>query len=168
MVKVQEVHDSPYMSSASSHSGSSDSLASSVSDDYIQKESLVDRLVALVDIVPPQTRHSISTRVSNFVGTVKTSGKVVGNVVWVLTTSALLIGLPLAFALEDEAKIVQQEKEMAAQQQGVQQVRLPTLFFLVSSADVTSSAQMVNPGASLYPQLDGSGQRKEGIVPPGF
>ena len=128
MVKVQEVHDSPYMSSASSHSGSSDSLASSISNDDIQKESLVDRLVALVDIVPPQTRHSISTRVSNFVGAVKTSGKAVGNVVWVLTTSALLIGLPLAFALEDEAKIVQQEKEMAAQQQGVQQVRLCTFF----------------------------------------
>ena len=130
MVKVQEVHDSPYTSSDSAHSGSSDSLASSISnDDEIQKESLVDRLVALVDIVPPQTRHSITTRVSNFVGAVKTSGKVVGNVVWVLTTSALLIGLPLAFALEDEAKIVQQEKEMAAQQQGVQQVRLYTFFF---------------------------------------
>lgn len=138
MVKVQEVHDSPYSSSASAHSGSSDSLASSISnDDEIQKESLVDRLVALVDIVPPQTRHSITTRVSNFVGAVKTSGKVVGNVVWVLTTSALLIGLPLAFALEDEAKIVQQEKEMAAQQQGVQQVRLHTFFFATFSADVS-------------------------------
>ncbi len=57
MVKVQEVHDSPYSSSASTHSGSSDSLASSISnDDQVQKESLVDRLVALVDIVPPQTR----------------------------------------------------------------------------------------------------------------
>jgi len=138
MVKVQEVHDSPYSSSASTHSRSSDSLASSISDDNeIQKESLVDRLVALVDIVPPQTRHSITTRVSNFVGAVKTGGKVVGNVVWVLTTSALLIGLPLALALEDEAKIVQQEKEMAAQQQGVQQVRLHS-FFSALSADVAS------------------------------
>jgi import receptor subunit TOM22 len=168
MVKVQEVHDSPYTSSDSAHSGSSDSLASSISDDdEIQKESLVDRLVALVDIVPPQTRHSITTRVSNFVGAVRTSGKIVGNVVWVITTSALLIGLPLAFALEDEAKIVQQEKEMAAQQQGVQQVRLYT-FFRPFSADVASAAQMVNPGTNLYPQLDASGQRKEGIVPPGF
>lgn len=129
MVKVQEVHDSPYTSSDSSDSSDTDSLASSISgDDEIQKESLVDRLVALIDIVPPQTRHSITTRVSNVVGAVKTGGKLVGNVVWVLTTSALLIGLPLAFALEDEAKIVQQEKEMAAQQQGVQQVRLHTFF----------------------------------------
>ena len=170
MVKVQEVHDSPYTSSDSAHSGSSDSLASSISnDDEIQKESLVDRLVALVDIVPPQTRHSITTRVSNFVGAVKTSGKVVGNVVWVLTTSALLIGLPLAFALEDEAKIVQQEKEMAAQQQGVQQVRLYTFFFWRHSPlTFPSAAQMVNPGTNLYPQLDPSNQRKEGIVPPGF
>ena len=130
MVKVHEVRDSPYMSSASSHSASSDSLPSSVDDDDLHRESLVDRLVALVDIVPPQTRHSIFTRVSSFVGTVKTGGKLVGNVVWVLTTSALLIGLPLAFALEDEAKIVHQEKEMAAQQQGVQQVRLHPFFCL--------------------------------------
>ena len=169
MVKVQEVHDSPYSSSASTHSGSSESLASSISDDdHVQKESLVDRLVALVDIVPPQTRHSITTRVSNFVGAVKTGGKVVGNVVWVITTSALLIGLPLAFALEDEAKIVQQEKEMAAQQQGVQQVRLHTFFSRHSPLTFSSAVQMVNPGTSLYPQLDPSNQRKEGIVPPGF
>jgi import receptor subunit TOM22 len=136
MVKVQEVHDSPYPSSASAHSGSTDSLTSSSSDGDVHKESFVDRFVALVDIVPPQTRHSISTRVSNIVGAVKTGGKAVGNIVWVLTTSALLIGLPLAFALEDEAKIVQQEKEMAAQQQGVQQVRLHT-FFSLRPADAT-------------------------------
>ena len=48
---------------------------------------------------------------------------VVGNLVWIVTTSALLVGLPLALSLEDEAKIVAQEKEMLAQQQGAQQVR---------------------------------------------
>ena len=55
----------------------------------------------------------------------KTSSKVVGNVVWIVTTSALLIGLPLALSLEDEAKVVQQEKELLAQQQGAQNVSVP-------------------------------------------
>lgn len=41
---------------------------------------------------------------------------------WIVTTSALLVGLPLALSLEDEAKIVAQEQEMLAQQQGAQQV----------------------------------------------
>jgi hypothetical protein len=43
--------------------------------------------------------------------------------VWIVTTSALLVGLPLALSLEDESKIVAQEKEQYAQQYGAQQVR---------------------------------------------
>lgn len=41
-----------------------------------------------------------------------------GNVVWVVTTSALLVGLPLALSLEDEAKIMAQEREMEGQRDG--------------------------------------------------
>jgi import receptor subunit TOM22 len=43
--------------------------------------------------------------------------------VWIVTTSALLVGLPLALAVEDEAKVVAQDQEILAQQQGAQQVR---------------------------------------------
>jgi mitochondrial import receptor subunit TOM22 len=123
MVKVKEVpEDSPYGSSDSEASGSSESLASVVTDIDVVNETLLDRIVALVDIVPPQTRHNISTKVSAVARTVQKTGKVVGNIVWVITTSALLVGLPLALVLEDEAKIAQQEKEIAAQQQGQQAV----------------------------------------------
>lgn len=45
-----------------------------------------------------------------------------GNVAWVIATSALLVGLPLVLVLEDESRVVQQEKEMLAQQQGAQAV----------------------------------------------
>lgn len=50
---------------------------------------------------------------------------------WVVTTSALLVGLPLALALEDEAKVVQQEKEMLEQQQGAQQVCYSIFYTLI-------------------------------------
>jgi len=109
-------------------------------------ESLYDRLVALKDIVPPSTRHTISSKVSSTASFFKKGGKILGNIVWVVTTSALLVGLPLALSLEDEAKIVAQEKEMLAQQQGAQQML---------------------GGSSLYPQ-PGSEQQPKGIVPPGF
>ena len=131
MVKVEEVLDadreksSPYASSSSSRTSSSlsvSSIASSEADDSLSSESLFDRLSALVDIVPPTTRHAISMRLSKTASLIKRGGKLAGNIVWVVTTSALLVGLPLALALEDEAKIVQQEKEIIAQQQG-QQVR---------------------------------------------
>ena len=133
MVKVEEVLDadreksSPYASSSSSRTSSSvsvSSIAYSEADDSLGSESLFDRLSALVDIVPPTTRHAISTRLSKTASFIKRGGRLAGNVVWIVTTSALLVGLPLALALEDEAKIVQQEREIMAQQQG-QQVRYP-------------------------------------------
>ena len=125
MVKVEIVeekeHDprSPYSSASSSRTSSSVSL-SSVGSELDGEESFYERIVALADIIAPSTRQSISSRFSRTTSAVKTTGKVVGNLVWIVTTSALLIGLPLALVLEVEAKIVQQEKEMLAQQQGAQ------------------------------------------------
>lgn len=131
MVKVEIVQDqdasvgqSPYASSASSHSSSSVSL-SSVESEFAGEETFYERITALKDIVPPSTRHSISSKLSATSSFFKRGSKILGNVVWIVTTSALLVGLPLALSLEDEAKIMAQEKEMMAQQQGQQQVQSP-------------------------------------------
>lgn len=129
MVKVEIVEEkdqqdagsSPYGSPSSSRTSSSASL-SSVSSELSHDETFYDRITALVDIVPPTTRHSISSRFSRATSFIKRGGKLAGNIVWIVTTSALLVGLPLALSLEDEAKIVAQEQEMLAQQQGAQQV----------------------------------------------
>lgn len=126
MVKVQIVDEkeetnSVYASSSSSRTNSTDSLDSTISEP--EAETFLDRVAALVDIVPPTTRYSISSKISKTFSTAKSVGKLAGNVIWVVTTSALLVGLPLALSLEDEAKIVAQEKEMLAQQAGAQQVR---------------------------------------------
>lgn len=130
MVKVEIIdekedggNNSPYASSSSSRTSSSESL-SSVSSELSADETLMDRIAALVDIVPPTTRHNISSRVAKTASVLKKTSKVVGNIVWIVTTSALLVALPLALSLEDEAKIVAQEKEMLEQQQGAQQVCL--------------------------------------------
>lgn len=128
MVKVEIVDEkdesnSVYASSSSSHTGSTDSLDSTISEP--EAETFFDRVAALVDIIPPTTRYSITSRASKTASAIKRAGKFTGNLVWIVTTSALLVGLPLALSLEDEAKIVQQEKEMLAQQQGAQQVRCP-------------------------------------------
>jgi len=141
MVKVEivdekdpEAHNSPYSSPASSRTSSSLSL-SSLDSDSPQDESLLDRIAALKDIVPPTTRHSLASKVSKTASLFKRTTKLAGNVIWVVTTSALLIGLPLALILEDEAKVVAQENEMLAQQQGAQQVRTCSFhsFFFLST-----------------------------------
>lgn len=135
MVKLEEIIDAdkersanhPYSnSSAASSSASLSSVASSaVSDavDDIEKESLLDRFAALVDIIPPSTRFRITNGIKKSANLLMGGGRFAGNAVWIVTTSALLVALPLALVLEDEAKIVQQEREIMAQQQG-QQVRL--------------------------------------------
>jgi len=151
MVKVEIVEErdpqaSPYISPASSRTSSSISLSSVESDSPVD-ESLLDRLAALKDIVPPTTRHSLASKVSKTASFVKRTTKFAGNVIWVVTTSALLIGLPLALILEDEAKVVAQENEMLAQQQGAQQVRTFLLHSFLLSPDLF---QMVS-GSSLYP-----------------
>ena len=128
MVKVEIVDEkdehtspnSPYASSSSSRTGSTDSLSSIESLDLNVDESVFDRVAALVDIVPPSTRHSIATKVSKTASVFKKTSKVVGNLVWIVTTSALLVVLPLALALEDDAKLAAQEREMLEQQQGAQ------------------------------------------------
>jgi import receptor subunit TOM22 len=131
MVKVEIVEEketgSPYASSSSSRTSSSVSL-SSVESDASVDESLFDRIVALKDIVPPTTRHSIYSRISKTASVFKRGSKLVGNVIWVLTTSTLLVGLPLALILEDESKAVAQEKEMLEQQQGAQQASSSVIF----------------------------------------
>jgi len=161
MVKVKEVpEDSPYGSSDSEASGSSESLASVATDIDVVNETLLDRIVALVDIVPPQTRHNISTKVSAVARTVQKTGKVVGNIVWVITTSALLVGLPLALVLEDEAKIAQQEKEIAAQQQGQQAVCV--VFCLSDMLRTTADLSHLSDAEPLgIPAFQGS--TKEGF-----
>ena len=166
MVKVEIVdeHNSPYASSAPSRTNSSDSLSSVASDASATDESLYARLSALVDIVPPTTRQSIASSLSKSTAFVRKTGRVVGNVVWIVTTSALLVGLPLALSLEDEAKIVQQEQEMLAQQQGAQQV-----FFSSPQSSLAFSAfssQMLSPGASYPPGQSQPAQKA--VVPPGF
>ncbi|KAG8907109.1 mitochondrial import receptor protein [Tulasnella sp. 403] len=155
MVKVEEIKEQtssnhPYANSDAS--SSTDSLASvstteSLDDDTANQESFFERVSALVDIVPPKTRKNISDRVSSTASFLSKSGKFVGNLVWIVTTSALLVGLPLALSLEDEAKILAQEREAEGQREG--------------------QAMLANP--AFYPQATPAGAAPQGgLVPPGF
>jgi import receptor subunit TOM22 len=136
---------SPHSKASPSSRTSSSVSLSSVDSDASVEESLFDRIIALKDIVPPTTRHSISSRISKTASMFKRGSKLVGNVIWVLTTSTLLVGLPLALILEDESKAVAQEKEMLEQQQGAQQMMAPSLYSQ-SSSDPSQPKALVPPG----------------------
>ncbi|CAD6910026.1 unnamed protein product [Tilletia controversa] len=84
-------------------------------DDDLSKETLFDRIAALKDIIPPQTRRSIANTVSTVSDVAWFGGRIIGVLGWVVTTSALVVALPLMLAVEDESRIMQQEREMPPQ-----------------------------------------------------
>ncbi|GAA5869389.1 hypothetical protein JCM1840_005456 [Sporobolomyces johnsonii] len=119
LVKVQEVHDDDAWSSASSDI---DDAASDVSDSDLQlahfdpsQETFSERFYALKDMIPPSTRAAVSDAAATTVGWTKWTASKVGSAAWIITTSALLVGLPLVLSIEGEAALVQQEKEFLAQ-----------------------------------------------------
>ncbi|KAF9907117.1 mitochondrial import receptor protein [Lobosporangium transversale] len=138
MVKLEEVSldhvEEEYTDSDSSSVYSSDDDEGDV--DNI--ESILDRVWALQDVIPPKTRKSIADKCSSVYDWGKYGAKFLGNSAWVLTTSALLLVLPLMIELEHEQGLIEIEK---MQQQSNQMLSQP------------SSQQKKQAG---------------GIVPPGF
>lgn len=77
----------------------------------------IHRIVALKDMVPAATRRKFSAGLSNTWEASKSVGLWGGKAAWVVTTSALLILVPFAMATTEEQAIMEQEKEMKAQEE---------------------------------------------------
>lgn len=162
MVRVQEVsEDVDAWSSASSDAGLDDNdsqLSQDEHDELVQldanydpsKETFAERIAALKDMVSPTTRQNIASAAAETTGWVKWSLFKAGNVAWIATTSALLVGLPLLLSIEGEAALVQQEKEYLAQPGAQNPYGVP--------------AAAPAPGAA--PPVGGAAP--QGLVPAGF
>lgn len=79
------------------------------------QETLAERIAALKDIIPPTTRLAISDTVDSIYGWTAWTAHKAGGAAWIVTTSALLVGLPLMLSIEGEAALVQQEKDYLGQ-----------------------------------------------------
>ncbi|KAI9472240.1 MAG: mitochondrial import receptor subunit Tom22-domain-containing protein [Benjaminiella poitrasii] len=149
MVKLEEVSADQYEEiEVSSEEDYSDFSDDDFDDD--EDESIVDRLVALKDIIPLKHRNRISNSVSTLTSWGKTGATFVGKSAWVITTSMFLLVLPLALEIEKEQALVAYEKE-AMQQQGTQ--------------------QMLNSGNIYGQALTGTGQQQQPqqqLKAPGF
>jgi len=86
-------------------------------------ETLADRFYALKDMLSPTTRNRLvqASSVATVYG--RKGLSFAGNSAWVIVTSAILLGLPLALAVEGETMFVQQERfekeQMSGQQVGL-------------------------------------------------
>jgi import receptor subunit TOM22 len=72
----------------------------------------------LRDIVPPQTRGYIANTVSTASNAVKTALSFSGKTLWVISSSALLLGIPWALAWAEEQQVLEMEKEMKMREMG--------------------------------------------------
>lgn len=128
MVLVEEVkeeiivdRESDYETESEFSDDDADSVVSE--DDFDPSaETFADRVAALKDIVPPETRKSLVQTAEKVKALGSAAYALSGNVAWWVCTSAILVALPLALASENEAMITQQERELQMQNAGQQQV----------------------------------------------
>ena len=73
-----------------------DSEVSDVDDDDALNESFLDRVSALKDIVPPTYRKQLSSISSTGYNWASRALTLSGKTLWVVSTSALLLGVPWA------------------------------------------------------------------------
>jgi import receptor subunit TOM22 len=84
---------------------------------------LYERLLALQDMIPASTRRSVSSKVSTASDWVKSGLLLGGKTLWVISTSALLLGVPWALAYSEEQMIVEQERAELMNQRAQSEVR---------------------------------------------
>ncbi|KAI1268380.1 mitochondrial outer membrane translocase complex, subunit Tom22 [Xylariaceae sp. FL1019] len=117
-----------------------DSEISEESDYDPVDETLFERISALRDIIPLQTRVTISNAATSTTNAVKSALSLSGKTLWVISSSALLIGIPYALAWNDEQQVMEMEKEMKMREMGGD-------LLTAGGNDGTSTAQQV--GAAL-------------------
>jgi len=85
--------------------------------DIDDDEEFLSRIIALKDIVPPETRARISNTASSLFSKSFSLLKTIGNSAWVLVTAASILALPVVLEIEREQSAIHQENQKAEQQQ---------------------------------------------------
>lgn len=133
MVKLTQVDDETATqfektapaAGAQNYSDSDSESDSDYEDDFdIENETLYDRIVALKDVVPPTQRTQIISAVDAAKSLTASAFSKGGSLLWGVTSSILLLGVPLSLAILAETQLQEMEKEMSLQQ-SAQEVLAP-------------------------------------------
>ncbi|KAF2710188.1 mitochondrial import translocase, subunit Tom22 [Pleomassaria siparia CBS 279.74] len=127
MVKLEEVIDEEFMRTQEGPvddddwDTDSDSDTSSIAS-TTPDETLYERILALQDIIPASARRSFNSKVSTASSWVKSGIVLGGKTLWVVSTSALLLGVPWALAYSEEQMVVEEERAQLQQMRAQQDV----------------------------------------------
>ncbi|PSK42975.1 hypothetical protein B9Z65_6929 [Elsinoe australis] len=132
MVKLEEVLDESFREEQAGprdeEDWDTDSDSDAVSDassTIDEDETLLDRLAALKDIVPPTARKNLASTFETASSFVKSGISIGGKTLWVVSTSVLLVGVPWALALAEEQQMEMMEREMKAQERAGEMLTQP-------------------------------------------
>ncbi|ODQ66916.1 mitochondrial import translocase, subunit Tom22 [Nadsonia fulvescens var. elongata DSM 6958] len=115
--KIEEQFEEQQANDGDFYDTDSDVSGDELDDEYdIQNESLTDRIVALKDVIPPQQRAQLNQLSSSLYSLATGTLNLGGNFLWTVTTSALLLGVPLSLSIISEQQLVEMENEMKASQ----------------------------------------------------
>ena len=85
-------------------------------DNNIQDETILERIVALKDIVPARQRDALARVFSKTYSYGSMATYIGGKAVYILITSVLMVGIPYALAVDEERIMSEQERQMQLQQ----------------------------------------------------
>ncbi|KAH9867164.1 hypothetical protein IAQ61_007756 [Plenodomus lingam] len=128
MVKLEEVLDEEFIREQEGPHDDDDWDTDSESDtssihSLQPDETLYERILALQDMIPASTRRSISSKTNTLTSWLKSGLFMGGKTLWVVSTSALLLGVPWALAYSEEQMIVEQERAELQAQRAQNEVR---------------------------------------------
>ncbi|GAB7351121.1 hypothetical protein MBLNU459_g1581t1 [Dothideomycetes sp. NU459] len=122
MVKLEEVLDEEFSRTQEGPEvedewdTDSESEASDDDGDLAIDESIADRIAALKDVIPPTQRKFLADAASSTTSWLSSGLRFSGKALWVVSTSALLLGVPWALAFAEEQQMAEMEREMKMQQ----------------------------------------------------
>jgi mitochondrial import receptor subunit TOM22 len=97
-----------------------ESEISTESDDDLVNETLVDRLYALRDMVPPNTRNWLYHSSTTTVSTVRKGVWWAGRAFWATTATVLLVTVPFMILQMDDMQQTAMEQEMRMREMGAE------------------------------------------------
>lgn len=104
MTRIKALNDDEYEDVDSIVDGRSN-------ENYITPESFLDRVKALKEIIPYKLRYKIAKFITSGSEKIVDWMHVCGSIAWCITTSIVLIGLPILYAYDREKSMLEYEKE---------------------------------------------------------
>lgn len=119
--QFEQQHEKPATSIVESDAEEEEDSESDSDDDEdddfdFSNETIMDRIVALKDIIAPEQREVLASVSGSITNMITTGLNKTGSFLWVLTSSSLLLGVPLALAILAETQLQEMEKDMSLQQ----------------------------------------------------